>query len=69
MQLGPVVLQIVGGIALPLVLKMTMALLIPHGIPVIIESLLGIVLIRLPLSTLLPEATTAIRAFITIAET
>ena len=67
MQLRPVVLQIVRGIALPLVLEMAMALLVPHGIPRIVECLLRIVLIRLPLGTLLPESATAVRALVAVA--
>ena len=67
MELCPIVLQIVRGIALPLVLEVAMALLIPHGVPVIVEGLLRIVLIRLPLGALLPEAATTVGTLVAVA--
>ena len=48
-------------------LEMTVALLVPHARPCIVESLFGVVLVRLPLGTLLPEAATAVRALIAVA--
>ena len=66
--LRPIILQIVGGIAHPLMLEVAMALLIPHTRPCIVEGLLRIVLIRLPLCALLPESATAVRALIAVAE-
>ena len=65
----PVVLQEVRGIALPLVLEMTMALSVPHIVPTTADGLLRIVLIRLPLSALLPESTSTVRTLVTITET
>ena len=65
--LRPVVLQVVGGIAHPLMLEMTVALLVPYTRPCIVEGLFGIVLIRLPLGALFPEAAATVRALIAVA--
>ena len=49
-------------------LEVAVALLIPHSVPVVVESLLRIVLIRLPLGALLPEATAAVGTLVAVAE-
>ena len=68
MLLGPVALEPVGGVAHPFVFEVTMAVEGPYVVPTVAEVLLGIVLIRLPLGTLFPEAVAAIRTIVAIAE-
>ena len=68
MFLRPVILQPIACISLPFVLEVTMMVLHPHLIVIVVDSLLRIVLERLPLCTLFPETTSAIAAVITIAE-
>ena len=68
MLLGPVALEPVGGVAHPFVFEVTMAVEGPYVVPTVAEVLLGVVLIRLPLCTLFPEAVAAIRTIVAIAE-